>query len=413
MSPSAKKPSLGAVFLTMFLDILGFSMVLPFLGEEARKNFGATTFVASLLATSYSLMQFVFVPVWGRLSDRIGRRPVMVWSVFATLLGTMALFGSLVYGNHIGWLFAARLASGVATANIGTASAYIADVTKPEDRAKGMALIGISFGFGFIIGPALGGILAETWMPTGRAGALPCLISVGLSAINFVWVLFGFVESLPKEKRSTTARSGRPLDWAATRATLSRPGIGIAVLVNFVIILSFTSLDQTFRFFNADKFALSARQTGIIFGFIGVCSLVVQGGLVRRLSGKVAEAKMIRAGLLFQAIAFGLLSLAPRFGVWALYAAGAVLALGNGLSQPSVSAYISKRADASEQGMILGTSQGFASLARAFGPALGGFLYSAVGPSFPYQTSAVGMLVALALALSLDKGGPQKAVATA
>lgn len=122
---------------------------------------------------------------------------------------------------------------------------------------------------------------------------------------------------------------------------------------------------------------------------------------------------MIRAGLFFQAIAFGLLSIAPRFGVWALYAAGAVLALGNGLSQPSVSAYISKRADASEQGMILGTSQGFASLARAFGPALGGFLYSAVGPSFPYQTSAVGMLVALALALSLDKGGPQKATATA
>src|SRR5215467_14501609 len=148
-----KVPGLGAIFLVVFLDILGFSLVLPFLAEEARSTFGTSEFTGTLLASIYSLMQFLFVPVWGRLSDRVGRRPVMVVSVAATCAGMTGLGLALAYAGNVGWLFAARIFSGVATANLGTASAYIADVTPPKDRAKGMGLIGMAFGLGFILGP--------------------------------------------------------------------------------------------------------------------------------------------------------------------------------------------------------------------------------------------------------------------
>src|SRR5580692_3222314 len=139
-------PRLGAIFLTVFIDLLGFGLVLPFLAIEARDTFGVTAFTATLLASAYSLMQFLFVPVWGRLSDRTGRRPVLLWSIAATSLGMAALGASLAWGTSIAWVFAARTVTGVATANLGTASAYIADITTPAERTRGMSLIGIAFG---------------------------------------------------------------------------------------------------------------------------------------------------------------------------------------------------------------------------------------------------------------------------
>lgn len=399
-----KKASLGSIFLTMFLDILGFSFVLPFLAEEARSTFGITTFTASLLGASYSLMQFLFVPLWGRVSDAQGRRPVLVWSILATTVGMLGLFFALIYGNHVAWLFLARMFSGVATANLGTASAYIADVTKPEERAKGMGLIGIAFGLGFILGPALGGLTADLIPINGRNGGLPCLIAATLSGINFLWVFFRLGESLPPEKRSTSKRRLAPLDLVALAKVLSRPALGAAIFVNFLVILFFTCLDQTFRFFNADLFGLTARGTGIVFGFIGVCAALVQGGLVRRLSGKVEEGKLLRIGVAIQVLAFAGLAIAPTFGLHALLISCALLALGNGLSQPSASAFISKQALGSEQGEVLGTNQGMASLARTIGPALGGFLYYHFGPRAPYATASLGMLLALAATIALRPG---------
>src|SRR4051794_19443242 len=162
-SPAAARkriPGLGSIFLVVFLDILGFSLVLPFLAQEARDTFHTTELIGTLLGAIYSLMQFLFVPVWGRVSDRTGRRPVLVWSVLATALGMLFLGFGLVFAQSIAWLFVARAASGIATANLGTASAYIADVTKPEERARGMGMIGMAFGLGFIFGPAIGGALA-------------------------------------------------------------------------------------------------------------------------------------------------------------------------------------------------------------------------------------------------------------
>lgn len=400
---AARRASLGAIFFTVFLDLLGFGLVLPFLAEEARATFHVSAFTGTLLSAVYSAAQFLFIPIWGRLSDRVGRKPVLVWSVFATALGMAALAGSLVFGSTIALLFVARAWSGMATANLGTASAYIADVTGPEDRAKGMGLIGVAFGLGFILGPSIGGPLAEISI-YGRTGAVPCIVAACLSLVNFVWILFGLPESLPKEARAPSKRHLTPIDVEALREALALPGVGTAVLVNFVLILAFTGMEQTFRFFNQDLFGMGPRDTGYLFAMIGVVAALVQGGM-RQLSKRFTEAQLIRAGSLLQALAFAGFCASPVVGKWFLYVSGAVLALGNGLTQPNTSAYVSKRASKQNQGATLGVNQSIASLGRMFGPALGGFLYSAIGALAPYVASGLGMLAAFALALRLTEAG--------
>lgn len=400
---STKVPGLGPIFLIVFLDILGFSLVLPFLAEEARTTFGTSELTGTLLASIYSLMQFVFVPVWGRVSDRVGRRPVLLWSVAATSCGMAVLGLGLLHAQSIAWLFVARAASGIATANIGTASAYIADVTKPEDRARGMGLIGMAFGLGFILGPGIGGALSGVAI-AGRTGAVPCFVAAALSLVNLAWTFFGLRESLPVERRAKVRRSLSPLNLSAARETFALPGLGRAILVNFTITLSFTVLDQTFRFFNKDLFAMTALDTGILLAFIGVIAAFVQGGLIRPLSKRVDETTLIRLGTAIQAIAFAGIAASPKFGKPALYAAGALLALGNGMTQPSVGAFVSKRAHPESQGATLGTNQSAASLARMFGPSFGGWLYGAFGPRSPYLAGAVGMALAMVVAFGIQRG---------
>lgn len=398
-------PRLGAIFLTVFINLLGFGLVLPFLAKEAHETFGVSEFVATLLGSVYSLAQFLFVPVWGRVSDRVGRRPVLLWSVAATALSMAALGVGLAWGRSIGWLFAARLLGGAATANLGTASAYIADITRPEERTKGMGLIGMAFGLGFILGPGIGGALARVPIG-GRFGALPCFAAAGLSVLNLLWVLFGVPESLPRERRSRDRRSSRlPLDFAGARRTLGVPGVALAIAVNFAAVLSFTNLDQTFTFYCGDCFGIDERGTGFVLAFIGIVAALVQGGLVRPLSRMFDEARLMQLGAVVQATAFAALVVAGFLRSPAmLYGAGAWLAVGNGLTSPSVPAFISRRMPPDKQGEALGTNQSAASLARTFGPAMGGFLYANAGPKSPYMAASTGMVIAFALAMGLRKG---------
>ncbi len=397
-------PRLGAIFLTVFLDLLGFGLVLPFLAKEAHDTFGVTAFIATLLGSIYSLMQFLFVPVWGRVSDRIGRRPVLLWSIAGTAVSMAGLGAGIVWGQSVAWLFVARAFSGIATANLGTASAYIADITKPEERAKGMGLIGMAFGLGFIIGPGVGGALSRIAID-GRHGAVPCFLAASLSLVNFVWAVFGVAESLPPQNRANRpARRLAPLNLDAMRQAFSLPGVAVAIGVNFLVIVSFTNLDQTFTFFCADLFGVDERGTGYVLAFIGVVAALVQGGLVRKLSGRIDDATLMRAGTAIQALAFaGLVGAGSIGSRAALYASGGLLALGNGLTQPTTSAFISRRAPPDRQGGTLGTNQSLASLARSFGPALGGWLYANLGPRAPYAVASTGMFVALALAARLRK----------
>jgi DHA1 family tetracycline resistance protein-like MFS transporter len=391
--------TLGTLFFTVFLDLLGFGLVIPFLPGLAR-DLGASDFVATLPGAAYSLMQFLFIAVWGRLSDRVGRRPVLLWSIGASAVG-MAMLG---VGHTLAWLFIARLWSGVATANIAVAQAYIADVTTPETRARGMGMIGMAFGLGFIFGPALGGILARYPVPGlagGGTGALPALVASALSAINLLLALRTLPESLPPEKRGRSVRRAVPLDVAAFRAAVRVPGVGVAVATNFIVILWFAGMEQTFRLFTDDVFGMTAAATGAIFAVVGVVGAAVQGGLVHKLARRFGEARLIIAGPLVLAVAFALLAASPLFGAaarLALYTASGLIALGNGIVSPSLPAYVSRRAGATDQGLALGTLQSASALGRVVGPALGGILYSTFSPTAPYSFGAVGLLLATILA---------------
>jgi len=343
-------------------------------------------------------MQFLFIPIWGRLSDRIGRRPVLLWSIAASAIG-MAMLG---FAPDLTWLFIARIWSGIATGNIAVAQAYIADVTAPEKRARGMAIIGIAFGLGFIFGPFIGGELSR-FSIEGRPGMLPPLVAAGLSAINLLMALRTLPESLPPERRGVSVRRASPIDVQAFRQAISVPGIGAAVAINFTSYLWFSGMEQTFRLFTADRFAMSDAATGHVFGLVGVVSAVVQGALIPRLVPRAGEARLVRLGLIVQGAAFALLGMSPALGGGArvaLWTSAGLIALGSGLQGPTLPAYASRRAAGTAQGTTLGALQSASALARSLGPLVGGALYAAVDPRAPYLVGAVGFAVATVVAVA-------------
>jgi DHA1 family tetracycline resistance protein-like MFS transporter len=387
-----RKASLGTLFLTVFLDLLGFGLVVPFLPGVARDH-GASDFVATLVSASFSAMQFLFIPLWGRLSDRIGRRPVLLWSIAASILG-MTLLG---LARSLTLLFVARIWSGIATANIAVAQAYIADVTTPETRAKGMGIIGMGFGLGFIIGPFVGGELGR-FEVLGQEGTLACFVAAGLSVVNLVLALTTLPESLPPDRRARQEQGPtrrRIFDLAALRVVAARPGMRVALVISFFSIFWFAGMEVTFRLFTADGFGMTVVQTGRVFAFVGVVSVVVQGGLIHRLSRRFGEVKLIRAGVASLAIGFGLTGHSPDIGVWLLFVGSAFIAAGTGLNTPSLSSYSSRQASADTQGFTLGVMQSMAALARVAGPVAGGISYELLGMRAPYYLGTVGLALVL------------------
>lgn len=410
---SLRKPSLGVIFLTVVIDLLGFGIVMPFLTLQARDAFGVDAGTAALLGACYSAMQFLFMPLWGRLSDRVGRRPVMLTSILFSALTMTALGVGLAWSDTIVWLFVARALSGCATANIGTASAYIADITAPEDRVKGMGLIGMAFGLGFLLGPGIGGVLAS-YPINGRHGPIACFAAAGLSVVNFLWAITSLPESLPPEKRIRDDAAQRPslLRVDAILKLLRLRGIASASLTNFLIILSFAGLEITYAMFAADAFALDHRHVGMLFVYMGLIGALVQGGFVRRVSGRVRETSLAMSGMLLQMLGFAGFTVAPTLGMPALFVVSGLIAFGNGLTQPSISAYISRLADPQSQGETLSANQGLSSLARVFGPLLGGTLYG-LDPRVPFLCCAVINALAIAVSRGMRAVQPQPQIAEA
>jgi MFS family permease len=313
---------------------------------------------------------------------------------------------------HTLWmLYLARVLDGSTAGNLSLAQAYIADNTKPEHRARSFAIIGIAFGLGFIFGPFIGGELSR-FPVFGREGFLPGFVAAGLAAVNFLLALRTLPESLPPERRGKQVRRAVPLDLAAIRTAVAVPGVGAAVAVNFAMVLWFAGMEQTFRLYTADGFGMSDAATGRIFGIVGVVGAIVQGGLVRRLAPRVGEARLVHWGLGIQALAFALLGLSSdfgRLGVLALYTSAGLIALGNGLTTPSLPAFASRRASVTTQGVTLGALQSAAALARAAGPLVGGALYAAIDPRAPYLAGAIGLAAAGVLALARLRRQPATA----
>lgn len=387
--PGQSSGRLGAIFLTVFLDLLGFGLVIPLLPRYAE-TLHATPLQIGLIAASYSAMQFLFVPVWGALSDRVGRRPILLLSMLATA-ASMAILG---FASSLKWLVVARAFGGIATANLAVAQAYIADTTTKENRARGMGLIGFAFGLGFVLGPFFGGMLSTVSLET------PARVAAVLALLNFVWGTFALPESLPKELRGHGRRLRIGPDFLSFKRVFKLPGLPTGIVLFFVVGASFANLEQTFALYAHDEFRLDAKRTGYILGMVGVIAMIVQGGLIGRLNKRFGEIKLIRSGNVLQAIGFAGVALAATHGLWTLYAAVAVLSVGNGLVNPSLSTFVSRRAPPEAQGESLGVMQSMGALARVFGPTWGGFVYG-IGHRLPYLSGAIGLTLAFALALTL------------
>ena len=371
------RSALAILFVIVFVDLLGFGMVIPVMPLYA-KQLGAPEAWTGLLSTGYSAMQFLFAPLWGRLSDRLGRRPVLLVSIFMT----SAAF--LLYGlaGSFPVLLASRLFAGAATANIAIARAFVADVTAAEDRAKGMGIIGAAFGLGFVLGPAIGSALSHVSL------AWPGLAAAALALANGVAAFFVLPEPEERQARDAAVRSR----FHAFFREMGRPGIRRVILIYFLAVLAFSAMEATYAFLVKERYELSDRSVGLLFAYIGVIVVVVQGGLIGRLTRRFGEKALLVAGLALQAVALGALPFAA--GVGGLLAATAPLALGSGLSQPSLSSLLSRFARADEQGGTLGIGESAAAFGRIIGPEAGTWTYGRWAPAFPYLAGGAIMAVA-------------------
>jgi MFS transporter, DHA1 family, tetracycline resistance protein len=377
------------LFLIVFVDLIGFGLVIPLLPFYALR-FAASPLQVTLLMAVYSLMQLFTTPLWGRLSDRVGRRPVLIVSMAASVLAYLWI-GS---ATALWMLFAARALAGACAGNIGAAQAYIADITKPEDRAKGMGLIGAAFGLGFIIGPALGGLLAGSDPATADIES-PAWVAAGLSFVALAGVALLLRESLPADRRSGAPPHRRV---AAVIGVLGRPVLSRLILIFFLVILAFAGMESTFALWANAQFGWGPAQVGYVFAYVGMLSAIMQGGLIGRLTRRFGEERLLFCGLAL--IGAGLLVLPFVRSLAGLVAGVSGLALGMGLTQPSTNSLISRRAGRDEQGEVLGVSQSVASFSRVVGPAAAGFCFTALGRNAPFVVGA--LLVAAALFLTLQ-----------
>ena len=377
-----RQASLGILFLVVFVDLLGFGMVIPVMPLYAE-HLGASEAATGWLSTGYSLMQFVFAPIWGRLSDRIGRRPVLLGSIAMTAVAFL-LYG---FAASFAVLLVSRLFAGAATANIAIAQAYVADVTPPEGRAKGMGMIGAAFGLGFVFGPAVGGLLAA------RSLAAPGLVAAALSVVNLVGASFLLPE--PAEHKQAARSRGR---FQALAEELGRPGIRRVLVIYFLTTLAFSAMEATYAFLARHRYGLAERNVGWVFAYIGVLVVLVQGGLIGRLTRAFGERRLLVAGILLQGVALAALPFAR--GVSGLLIASAPLALGSGLATPSIMSLLSRFSRAEDQGGTLGIGQSASALGRIAGP-LAGTLAFATWHAAPYLGGAALMGLALAVAATL------------
>ena len=374
------KKRLFSILLVVFIDLLGFSLILPLLPYYAE-TFNASEFVTGLLIAVYALMQLIGAPILGRLSDRYGRRPILLISVFGTFIGFL-LFG---FATTLWMLFAARILDGITGGNLSVAQAYISDVTDAKNRAKGLGLIGAAFGFGFIIGPVTGGILSQ------YGYNVPAFVAAGLALINFILIYTWLPESLTKEKREKLGEQKKPsvtLDALVT--ALKRPFTGSLLITRFFFSLAFAIFQTIFSLYALAKFNLSARDTGFVLTYVGVLSVFVQGFLIGRLTNRFREDHLIMMSVALMAVSLLGWALAPS--VFWLLVVLTPTSISGGILNTLLSSTLTKAVAPQEIGGILGLSASVESSTRIIAPILGGALLEKVGTWSPGAFGAIVMI---------------------
>jgi MFS family permease len=419
-SSSTRRTTAGVVFLTLFLDLVGFSIIFP-LFPALLEHYGAqgsgvlrsllesiervfpgadpwerTALFGGVLIVAYSGLQFLCAPLWGRASDRYGRRPILLVSIFGNAL------------SYLIWLFAgsfellllARFLSGVMGANLGAATAALADVSSTEERSRAMGLVGAAFGLGFILGPAIGG-LAYALLPRFESGSgwathpfsTPALLALVLSVVNWLWVLRRFAETLPPEKRGRagderTANPARLFDARLGRAVVRLNG------AYFLYTVIFAGMETTLAFLTAQVLTYAPQDNGWLFAWMGLCSAYVQGSLVRKLLKKREERGLALTGIALLAPGFACIACCALSGLaWPLWLGVTITAFASGFTVPPLTGMVSLFADPTRQGTVLGAFRGVGALGRAVGPMSGALLYFFGGPAAPF--AVLGVLVCL------------------
>jgi DHA1 family tetracycline resistance protein-like MFS transporter len=388
---NARSP-LFLIWVTVFVDLVGFGMIIPILPLYAERQ-GASEIQVGLLLASYSLMQFIFAPILGAWSDRVGRKPVLAASLYGTAIASIAMGVASGIPGALWLLFVARIVDGITGANIAAAQAYVADVTSPEKRARGLGLIGMAFGLGFVLGPAIGGLLATIDV------SLPFYVVGAVAAANATAMLVRLPEP---ERRLAVAAEARS---RIARLTLAfrDPRTRLLLVVVLLATTAFAAMEATLALLLKDRFGYDESSAAYCFAFVGIVMAAVQGGLVGRLVERVGERPLIVFGLLLLTGGLALLGVGGWEATAILLAALALLAVGTGIQTPAVTSLVSRLAPASAQGTTLGVTQSTSSIGRIVGPVAGTALY-AVDLGLPYLSGAAVMAAALCVALYYNAG---------
>lgn len=368
------------IFLTIFVNLVGFGIIIPLLPFYAER-FGASPVVIGLLFGVFSIAQLFAAPALGHWSDRYGRRPILIFS----LLGTVASFVILALAQTMAMLFVARIVDGLSGGNISTARAYVADITEPKDRARAYGLIGAAFGLGFILGPAIGGVLAK-WGLTVPIWAA-AFITLVATVLAWLW--------LPETVHRAHAGAGNPFRYLP--AMLRRPRVGRMLSIDFIYWFAFSIFQTTFALFAAYRFGFDASSTGYFFSAFGLLGAVVQGGFIRPVVRRLGDKTTFMTGLALAAVGLVLAALAHSVVVFTLTLVP--LALGMGFGHPTVSSLVSRAGSADEQGRMQGAASAVESLGRTVGPVWGNAGLQHFGESMPYVSAAAFLLLTCALTI--------------
>jgi multidrug resistance protein len=374
------KSYLSLIFLTVFIDLLGFGILIPILPSFAVKELGVDEAAVGIAIAIYSFVQFLFNPILGKISDKHGRKPVIVFCLFLNAMGYIVF----AYTHSYLILLASRVIAGIGGSSIGVAQAYIADVTTREERSKGMGLIGAAFGLGFVFGPLMGGLLSDYgYAVTGFAAA-------GFSFLAFVLTFLFLPESLNlmrnKDREETISERRKLIDFQAIKKILKKPDLAVLILLFFILTFSFANIYGTFALLGIKVYGFTDKQNGFMFGILGITSAIVQGGMIGWIN-KVMNKKniLIIASILIMIM----LALIPFAGSFlGLSIVGIFLSYGTGTFQPTVLSLISEVSSETEQGITMGINQSLSSFARVLGPLWGGFAFEYLGYPFPFLTGA-------------------------
>ncbi len=392
MDQAAQKRALVIIWITIFIDLMGITLIIPFINDLVA-DLGGDEQSVGLLLGSYALMQLLFAPVWGRISDRIGRRPVIIIGL-ATSAVAFTIFG---LADKLWLLFASRMLAGLANANISTAQAYVADITPRAERAGRMGLIGAAFNLGFIVGFPIGGILSSA-----LGNQAPVLFAAGLSLVNCLAALVILPESYPKAARAEGGQlpAIHPLrtmveSMGNVALFWRRPAISLVLTTFLIFTIAFSVIHVTFVEYFRDVLVLSPRDRGFVFMWIGIVGAITQVTLLKGLVRRFGEGRVIELGLL--AMALGLASIPFLRSLSLIYFGSMFIALGKSRVTPTVMAVISQRSGEREQGAAMGVTQSLGSLGRIIGPPYGGITYARVNFFFPFLSAAAMAVAAWAL----------------